>query len=234
MRKRSENTVYTKAEAQQAGLQWLHWRDPAVVRGSYVISDDDMVLKVLNVYECVNSRGYKNRLVRTALAMCSQEFSRQLRVADDSAKRHNIGNSRHCRTSISVREKRVIDLYVSGVPLLEAFNTVFSVKPQRLKSVTSQMLKKEGVIRYMTEALKAAFAKMGITEEFIAQNLKELITDPDSRATDRLESLKYASRLAGIEQPRISGRQITRGYFALTDDEANLLETEQEQELTVG
>lgn len=86
----------------------------------------------------------------------------------------------------------------------------------------------------MTEALKAAFAKAGLTEDFIAEELKSLITDPEARAVDRLETLKYVSKLAGIETPRVSGRQTTRGFLTLGEDDTKLLEAEQVQEVTVG
>lgn len=186
-----ENTVYAKAEAIKHHLDWLHWRDPAVVKESYVISDDDMVLQVLNVYDAVNSRGCRNRLVRTALGLCS-EFSKYFYVTDDARRRYNIGNNRHDIVGPSTRERRMIDLYTAGLSLDDACMKVHQCSYQNLKSQISLMLKKGAVIKYMTEALKAAFAKAGITENFIAEELKSLVTDPDARAADRLESLKYA------------------------------------------
>lgn len=228
----SNKTVFTLEEAKEKGIEWEHWRNPVIRKDTFVKSDDDIVMKVINYYILTNSRGYISHVGRTALGMFNQEYNKHFYVKDLVKKRHNMGNQRRDNALLTVLEKKVLDLWLDGMDPLAAVSKIFDTKYPKKK--LQKILRRPKAIKYMSEKLRASFEKIGINEDWFAEKLKEMVEDDGSRLGERLEALKYAAKMSGQETPKIKGRETIKGVLSITPDEVKMLESTKTKTVSVG
>jgi hypothetical protein len=185
-----------------SGIEWKHWRDPAVKPKDWVKTDDDVVLYVTGVNETAGSDGMIRLLVRTVLGIYDQMRSsplmwsdRYTRFVEDNTV-SKMGRHRIDRAP-TARERNWVKMVVAGMSPMRAASLVWPETDEKgLKGRLKAFGRNERLVRYMGDLLKAALAEQGINEDFVALQLKRLATEADKSSVE-LEAAKLMLELLG-------------------------------------
>lgn len=188
--------IYTREQADMAGISYKNWNDTSTQKGDWILTDDNYVLQILNLYDCRGKRPSSGRLFRTCVGGANQTGSKTYRVDSDEGK---MGNAYYQKDPpASPMEKRAVDLILGGMPQMEAIQTIFPNNKNPKRKLREVMMKKS-VVEYMTEQMKTAFREAGMDETWIAERLKEEATNPDNYGNVRMDAIKTVAKLSGID-----------------------------------
>jgi len=186
--------IFTEEEAIENKIEYVPWNDDSVETGMWIITDDRKVLELLKVYHAVNSRGVKNNIIKTCLGQIVQSKKRSFK----SDEHLPMGSSSRHSKKATAREKRVIDLILGGIDPLDAVSMIYPTN-HNAKRTIREIMKKEGVVKYMQSKLEDAFHTVGINEEWFAQRLHDEAINEKNLGNVRLDALKTISKLLGYE-----------------------------------
>lgn len=227
--------MYTRQEADELGIAYHPWRSPAVQPGEYILSDDDIVVRVKTRHELTNNRGYPSLIYWTIAGYCFPAGA-HFKCSAVFEGRHNVGNRAENRAEdnrLSVREKNVLELVMNGYSPVEAVEKVFTNNSRsRVRSKARMILKKRAAVKYMSNQIKEKLDKAGLTEDWWFQQIKAMVSDPDVKSEVRWDMLKTAGQMHDlIEAPSKAQISETRTVY-LDQDSIERLEQKQVMEIS--
>lgn len=190
--------AYTREEADREGVRYKDWRDPEADGGDYVVSDDDVVVKVKRAYYLRNSPNNKafRRVCWTVLGGFAQDRLKPLYLKDrlrEYDKRGFVGEERQTRRfkELTNPQKNWAKMVLNGADPILAAQAVWPEKSipalkLRIKNITSS----RAFTKFIGEEMTNELEKAGITKSYIALKLKELIEH--GRDTTRLKAIELA------------------------------------------
>lgn len=191
--------VYPRAEADREGIPYVEkWRE-VEREGQWVLTDDGYVVEALAISKM---RG-GSRTIRT----CTGTFLISPSIVLDTKPRE----SRYTLNGIPVNRQpfRMTDrievwarLYANGMNPFKAFRQVFGgSSTAHAERRIHYLLRQREVMDVVKDELDSLLKKLGIDEEFILKNFKELAEDADNDNA-RIAATKALANIVGLMKPR--------------------------------
>jgi hypothetical protein len=200
------------------------WRNGQV--GEWVRSDDGCVLEVLRRGRMVRKMG-KNRIAEY-IGTCTGTFLVSKRTVMDTSKRENIYSFSGRKVDDIVSKRKELNNFetlfvtylVKGMDAKEAYLRAFPTNsPGYAKVKSNQLLKMERIRTAMKEELKPVLEELGISEKFVLETIKGVISSTDKDET-RLKALfKLADIMDMEDKNQTKVTQITGALFKGFTDE---------------
>lgn len=106
------------------------------------------------------------------------------------------------KEKLTDKQKKFLDLVLSGMAQNEAYMSVYSVKNMATAAANaSKCLTKSNCRQYLEEQRTKLAEKHIITREYKLQKLKEIMDKPD-RQTDLISAIKVANEMDGHNAPQ--------------------------------
>ena len=195
------NTVLDSEDEVPENIHYLRdWRDATL--GDWVLADDGCIIQVLRKGSMTKPKG-KVRVV-DYLGTCTGTFVVSPNNKMDTSKRINIysigGNIERNqrieeRENLSTREEIFVAYIVKGMEPRQAYLKAFPTKDPHYAGIRAGQLVKTTRIRSaMKEELKPFMEALGLDENYVLTNIKEVIDSCDKDDT----KLKALFKLADI------------------------------------
>ena len=196
-----QHTVFDSEDEVPADIHYLReWRE--CVLSDWVLADDGCVIQILRKGTMTKPKG-KVRKVEY-VGTCTGTFIISDKTKMDTSKRTNIysiggdieRNQRvDERENLSTREELFVQLYASGMDPRKAYLKAFPTNDPHYAGIRAgQLIKTARVRSAMKEELKPVMEALGLNEDYVLTNIKEVI---DSCTKDDTK-LKALFKLADI------------------------------------
>ena len=234
------NTVFDSEDEVPENIHYLRdWRDANL--GDWVLADDGCIIQVLRKGSMTKPKG-KVRVV-DYLGTCTGTFVVSPNNKMDTSKRINIysigGNIERNqrieeRETLSTREEIFVAYIAKGMEPRQAYLKAFPTKDPHYAGIRAGQLVKTTRIRSaMKEELKPFMEALGLDENYVLTNIKEVIDSCDKDDT----KLKALFKLADIMDMEDKNRtQVTTVSGALFQgfSKDKLEAVERPKEITSG
>ena len=215
-----QHTVFDSEDEVPANIHYLReWRDS--VLSDWVLADDGCVIQILRKGSMTKSKGKVRKV--DYVGTCTGTFIISPTNKMDTSKRTNIysiggdieRNQRvDERENLSTREELFVQLYASGMDPRKAYLKAFPTNDPHYAGIRAgQLIKTARVRSAMKEELKPVMEALGLNENYVLTNIKEVI---DSCTTDDTK-LKALFKLADImdmeDKNKTQVTQVTGALF---------------------
>ena len=226
--------VFKRSEADATGMIYsADWRNAS--EGDWVLTADDMVLRVLGKRVCYQGKNKKTSyLIRTGYGETPtykpQMYARK--IADyewDIRYKKSLVRNVKPTALQSAFIQQLVDNFEPGVngmwdipDLIDAYMSVYcDNNPSNALRRALAILRKESVKHVMSEVMKDRFENIGVDDDYVANKYKDFIEDNTSPATTRLQALNRVSDILG--HVKKEDRSTEQTVFMLTDGDKKLL-----------
>ena len=235
-----QHTVFDSEEEVPADIHYLReWRE--CVLSDWVLADDGCVIQILRKGTMTKPKGKVRKV--DYIGTCTGTFIVSDNTKMDTSKRTNIysiggdieRNQRvDERENLSTREELFVQLYASGMDPRKAYLKAFPTNDPHYAGIRAgQLIKTARVRSAMKEELKPVMEALGLNENYVLTNIKEVI---DSCTKDDTK-LKALFKLADIMDMEDKNRtQVTTVSGALFQgfSKDKLEAAERPKEITSG
>ena len=234
------HTVFENAEEVPTDISYLReWRDGHL--HDWVLSDDGCIIQILREGKMVKPKG-KVREVRY-IGTCTGTFVVSNNTIMDSSRRDNIytfsGNGdfneqTENREVLTKREVLFVQYLSRGMDPRQAYLQAFPTNNPNYAGVRAgQLIKTTRVLSAMKEELKPVMEELNLNENYVLENMKNII-DTSQKDDTRLKALfKLADILDMEDKNKTQVTQITGAMFQGFSDE-KLKQAERPKEITNG
>jgi len=229
--KKQEHPVYTQAEADAEGIEYVPWRE-VTEDTEWILSDDGHVLPI--VYRSYVNCSDKDTPIWECPFGKFSKYKKLLRRPQSGEERNNIfwtGKERVGK--LNAAKKLFVYWYLRTGDIEESFRRAYpnaNTKSKRLKYLAASMLQKKEVQQYMESKFKDILAELGIDEKFILQNYKDIVTGEEPGHT-KVTVLKELSELLGMKK-KITKETVKA--ISLGSDTLKALQAEKQQSLQIA
>ena len=173
--------------------------------GSWVLTDDNQVCKILRRLDFKPRSGKKNKeYIRTLLGTIVISPKATLKGKPV----RNIYSFSKNKWADAVRRDRkeptkgeiIFAKYVSnGLPPEEAYMKAFRTNnKQYAKNISSKLIKSERIQKLVTEEMREILEKVGVEPEYLLQKSKDIIDKDKARDSDKLRAIETLMKVAGM------------------------------------
>jgi len=210
---------FTKEEAVERGIEWnSKWWEAET--GEWTISDDGIVLKVLNIYVQTKNKvqsNYPHRIVKTAFgswngykkAGAERPTSKMMMDNGEESplERHSDLTNPNQR-----RRKAILQLIPRTGSVREAVKQISGTdNPLTIKRNVSFFLKGEGIAEEIGKAMSEYLKNNGIDEDWIVSQYKKMAQESESEKI-KLEALDRLRELSGLMKKKSFGGDGFAGF----------------------
>ena len=196
-----QHTVFDSEDEVPSDVHYLRdWRDASL--SDWVLADDGCIIQVLRMGKMIKPKG-KVREV-TYIGTCTGTFTVSPSVKMDTSRRINIyslgghieRNQRlEDRESLSTREELFVHYLAGGMDPRKAYLKAFPTNnPSYAGMRAGQLVKTKRVRSRMKKELEPYMEELGLNENYVLSNIKEVIDSCDKDDT----KLKALFKLADI------------------------------------
>ena len=196
-----QHTVFDSEDEVPANIHYLReWRDS--VLSDWVLADDGCIIQILRKGSMTKSKGKVRKV--DYVGTCTGTFVVSEATKMDTSKRTNIysiggdieRNQRlDERETLSTREELFVKYWASGMDYRKAYLQAFPTNNPHYAGIRAgQLIKTARVRSVMKEELKPVMEALGLDENYVLTNIKEVI---NSCAKDDTK-LKALFKLADI------------------------------------
>ena len=214
-----EHKVYDPDDVLPDGLiVQPDWREGQI--GDWIKADDECIIQILRRGE-MNRRKGKDK-VRAYVGTCTGTFPVSANQKMDTSKRADIysfsGRTAeerlHDDKGLNKREKIFVAFLSQGVLMQEAYMKAFPTSnPGYALDKASQLTKTTRIITAMKEELKPVLEELGLNEEYVLNNIKEVIDSTEKDDTKLKALFKLADIMDMEDKGRTQVTQLTAGVF---------------------
>ena len=197
-----------------------NWRE--CHEGDWAYTDDKFVCQILKRSPIFDEVSRKNKtLIRTVCGTYIVERYTMKMLGDHgipeniyafartfkSMKRYQSENKRE------VKEMLFAKYVARGSDVVSAFKKVYQGANNKayIAAKTSELLKKESVVKMVKKEIESILKNEGVTPEWIIEQYKQII-DLSERDTDKLRSLEALSKMSGLFDTEKKTEQISVGF----------------------
>ena len=233
-----QHTVFDSEDEVPKNIHYLReWKD--CVLSDWVLADDGCVIQILRKGNMTKAKG-KVREV-SYVGTCTGTFIISENSKMDTSKRVNIysiggdieRNQRiEEREKLSTREELFVQLYASGMDPRKAYLQAFPTNDPHYAGIRAgQLIKTARVRSQMKESLKPLIEALGLDENYVLTNIKEVI-DSCSKDDTKLKALfKLADILDMEDKNKTQVTTVTGAMFqGFTPDKLEAVERPKEIE----
>jgi len=200
-----QHTVFDSEEEVPADIHYLReWRE--CVLSDWVLADDGCIIQILRKGTMTKPKGKVRKV--DYIGTCTGTFVVSDKTKMDTSKRTNIysiggdieRNQRlDERENLSTREELFVQLYVSGMDPRKAYLKAFPTNEPHYAGIRAgQLIKTARVRSAMKEELKPVMEALGLDENYILTNIKEVI-DSCSKDDTKLKALFKLADILDME-----------------------------------
>ena len=235
-----QHTVFDSEEEVPADIHYLReWRE--CVLSDWVLADDGCVIQILRKGTMTKPKGKVRKV--DYIGTCTGTFIVSDNTKMDTSKRTNIysiggdieRNQRvDERENLSTREELFVQLYASGMDPRKAYLKAFPTNDPHYAGIRAgQLIKTARVRSAMKEELKPVMEALGLNENYVLTNIKEVI-DSCTKDDTKLKALfKLADIMDMEDKNRTQVTSVTGALFQGFTPEA-LEEAERPKEIENG
>ena len=194
------------------------WRDWQV--GDWIKTDDECILQVLRRGKMMKKMGKKK--VVEYIGTCTGTFTISKNAKMDGSKRENIYSFSGKKVNDVVQDRKSLNnfetlfvAYVSkGMDPGEAYLKAFPTNsPGYAKVKSSQLLKTERVRTAMKEELKPVFEELGLSEKYVLESIKDVISSTQKDETKLKALFKLADIMDMEDKNKTTVTQVSGALF---------------------
>ena len=229
---------YTREEADSLGIGYLgDWRSVvADIDGQYLLSEDGWVVPVIWCRVASVFPKYRDFQVATGRFLTSpgSSFTSEMRENrwSYSGKRPECSNPDRALTR---KERAFVAHYTSSWDLIEAFKFATDSDPSLpnfRRSASNYLGKRANVAKAVERRISEIFSDLGMTREWVGENLRDIVSGAGESTRDRLRALEVVGKMLGmLEKGRKDSPQ---NVLAITATEIKLLENERREMIEGG
>tara|TARA_R100001594_G_scaffold11660_2_gene26115 strand:+ start:232 stop:972 length:741 start_codon:yes stop_codon:yes gene_type:complete len=231
-----QHTVFDSEDEVPTDIHYLReWKD--CVLSDWVLADDGCVIQILRKGTMTKAKGKVKEV--SYVGTCTGTFIISPTTKMDTSKRTNIysiggdieRNQRlDERESLTTREELFVQLYASGMDARKAYLQAFPTKNPHYAGIRAgQLIKTARVRSAMKEELKPYMEALGLDENYVLTNIKEVI-DSCSKDDTKLKALfKLADILDMEDKNKTQVTTVTGAMFqGFTPDKLESVERPKE------
>jgi len=196
-----QHTVFDSEDEVSSDIHYLRdWRDASL--SDWVLADDGCIIQVLRMGKMMKPKGRVREV--TYIGTCTGTFVNSPSVKMDTSRRINIyslgghieRNQRlEDRESLSTREELFVHYLAGGMDPRKAYLKAFPTNnPSYAGMRAGQLVKTKRVRSRMKKELEPYMEELGLNENYVLSNIKEVIDSCDKDDT----KLKALFKLADI------------------------------------
>ena len=200
-----QHTVFDSEDEVPADIHYLReWRE--CVLSDWVLADDGCIIQILRKGTMTKPKGKVRKV--DYIGTCTGTFVVSDKTKMDTSKRTNIysiggdieRNQRlDERENLSTREELFVQLYASGMDPRKAYLKAFPTNEPHYAGIRAgQLIKTARVRSAMKEELKPVMEALGLDENYILTNIKEVI-DSCSKDDTKLKALFKLADIMDME-----------------------------------
>lgn len=200
------------------------WRDAKV--GDWVVADDDSIIQILRKGTMLRAKGSIKNV--SYVGTCTGTFPATKTATMDTQKRDNIysfgGKTEEDsvieRERITSHEAIFVQYVISGMDPKDAYLKAYKTKNPGYAAIKAgRLLKTERVMSQMKKELEPVMESLGLNEDFVLKNIKEVIETTEKDDT-KLKALFKLSDIMDMEdKTKTSVTQISGAVFqGFSDD----------------
>jgi len=200
-----QHTVFDSEDEVPTDIHYLReWRE--CVLSDWVLADDGCVIQILRKGTMTKPKGKVKEV--SYVGTCTGTFITSSTTKMDTSKRTNIysiggdieRNQRlDERENLSTREELFVQLYASGMDARKAYLKAFPTNNPHYAGIRAgQLIKTARVRSAMKEELKPFMEALGLDENYVLTNIKEVI-DSCSKDDTKLKALFKLADIMDME-----------------------------------
>ena len=235
-----QHTVFDSEDEVPSDIHYLRdWREASL--SDWVLADDGSIIQVLRMGTMMKPKG-KVREV-TYIGTCTGTFVISKKAKMDTSRRINIysigGNVERNerldeRKSLSTREELFVQYLSGGMEPRKAYLEAFPTNnPLYAGMRAGQLVKTKRIRSRMKEELKPHMKELGLDENYVLSNIKEVIDSCDKDDTKLKALFKLADIMDMEDKNRTQITSMTGALFQGFTPEA-LEEVERPKEIENG
>lgn len=217
-----DKKFYTLDEAEKLGLKWVYWRDITVRDGDWVRTDDDYVVYVRRAFHGSRWNGTETYMINTPFKTLSQTRKEPFhlqKIIENVRILNNYGQG-----YVSKRDYALADLLIAGYDPVDAAYQIYPGLSSKevARKIVKRVLRKKEILKYMGNKMKQALIDAGLTENYLADNLKALI-ESSTRENAKLEAMKLAISILTHQESKKREQVIDLTYsdYELLEDNSD-------------
>ena len=235
-----QHTVFDSADEVPTNIHYLReWQECAL--SDWVLADDGCVIQILRKGSMVKPKGKVRRV--DYIGTCTGTFVISPKTKMDTSKRTNIysiggdieRNQRlDEREDLSTREELFVGYLAKGVDPRKAYLDAFPTNNPHYAGIRAgQLIKTARVRSAMKEELKPYMEELGLDENYVLSNIKEVIDSCDKEDTKLKALFKLADILDMEDKNQTKVTTVTGALFQGFTPE-KLEEVERPKEISGG
>ena len=237
-----QHTVFDSEDEVPSNIHYLReWRE--CVLSDWVLADDGCVIQILRKGSMTKPKGKVRKV--DYVGTCTGTFVVSEKTKMDTSKRTNIysiggdveRNQRlDERESLSTREEIFVKYLAGGMDHREAYLKAFPTNDPHYAGIRSGQLVKTARIRSaMKEELKPYMEALGLDENYVLANIKEVIDSSEKDDTKLKALFKLADILDMEDKNKTQVTTVTGAMFqGFTPDKIEAAERPKEIQQTHG
>ncbi len=174
------------------------WRESKT--GQWILTDDGQVCKVLKRGIFNNGKEY----IRTLLG--TYPIRKNIHIggkpADDIYRFTKSTKPRHSKDKIEEPTRREVifaKYCANGMPPEQAYLRVYPTDNSKYaQTASNSLLKTERIQKLVSEEVKKMLGNVGIDEEYLLYNAKNIIDNNDGRDSDKLRAIEMLMKISGM------------------------------------
>ncbi len=174
------------------------WRESKT--GQWILTDDGQVCKVLKRGIFNNGKEY----IRTLLGTYPIRENIHIggKPADDIYRFTKSTKPRHSKDKIEEPTRREVifaKYCANGMPPEQAYLRVYPTDNSKYaQTASNSLLKTERIQKLVSEEVKKMLGNVGIDEEYLLYNAKNIIDNNDGRDSDKLRAIEMLMKISGM------------------------------------
>ncbi len=174
------------------------WRNAGT--GQWILTDDGQVCKVLKRGSFSDGKEY----IRTLLGTYPVRENIYIggKPADDIYRFTKSTRPRHSKDKIEEPSRREVifaKYCANGMPPEQAYLRVYPTDNSKYaQTASNSLLKTERVQKLVSTEVKKMLGNVGIDEEYLLHNAKNIIDNVDGRDSDRLRAIEMLMKITGM------------------------------------
>ena len=172
--------------------------------GSYVLTDDGQVCKILRRSIMKTANNVEIDYVRTILGTYRVQSDIPMKGKPPKniysfAKNEYCNKHRQERENVTNNEFLFARYVLSGMDATEAYMKVFSTKNRKYAQYTaSKLLKTKRILKFVSDEIEDLLSEVGASKRYLLESTKGIIDKDDAADNNKLRAIEILMKLAGM------------------------------------
>lgn len=169
----TDHKIYTKEEADDQGIDYVHWKDAEI--GDWAITDDDYVMECEQIYE---TDGKSSQIILTGGRAWDSKHGEILFEPNHEMEIYTMNRPQHwseaeARRTTTKNAMKVLaaSLVTTGKPDYETAAHVYRQDEEIPVATLKRLLKQERIQKVLREELRKIYEEKGMTESSVVDDI---------------------------------------------------------------